>query len=729
MMENENFSVVDLLKPQVPLSCLWPDILDKKFQRNTLLQEVTHEYLKDKENYNENCLNFFGINLDKENAFLDTGFFGATILSLLSKNSASLTSNTNELRQKPTVIRSPKMSPQKLLFTSDVENPEIDPKKMLKQKLLSTLKLSLEQENSPSRVSRSREDSVPETPPKTIDSSGDTLELYPSPSQFLMETQFECSTPLRSKSDKCMLSKISDEKPFDLPVALDQHTEKLIESNGQDASLLRQQSKKSLTKTVLDTKCLASSILLQKDPGKEGSPNKVPSVHTHSASEVDSNVGESGSIRDSKACIACMLNEMDSCISHNVCAPTESISSKVLTRARTESSTSKLNSNTEKNSAFEKTDEENLSESMCNISIHDSAVVVDDTNEINPSFIIIDEILDDSDVDSVQNAGSNDNCEELKKTDKVDLPPLVCSKTSSSKEETTDRKREMSSNCDVSKSVCQSLPSPKNIETKIPVKSPDASQPLFKLKNKEIDKVQTTAKDILGNEQIVTSSNKSESESLHESVKSYMLPFISSNPQENKDNEDPRWSYLAKLKTDEERYQLSRKLWKSIVVPDPNINITYNGCSRRWRAQRKTSQGTSGNLSTRRSQKRKLEQNEDNKGCPPRKRARTSLNVTFSMMRFERSMEMVALNFIDEISQYNISKEKKEKLQQAYQEKIHQLRIARLEVEAVHKFYSGLPDQKVSVSQSFVENEQLEIEHLYMKFKKFYSWNGRDFIC
>lgn len=40
---------------------------------------------------------------------------------------------------------------------------------------------------------------------------------------------------------------------------------------------------------------------------------------------------------------------------------------------------------------------------------------------------------------------------------------------------------------------------------------------------------------------------------------------------------DPRWNYMAKLQTDEERYQLCRKLWKSLVVPDPNVNLTYFG--------------------------------------------------------------------------------------------------------------------------------------------------------
>lgn len=46
---------------------------------------------------------------------------------------------------------------------------------------------------------------------------------------------------------------------------------------------------------------------------------------------------------------------------------------------------------------------------------------------------------------------------------------------------------------------------------------------------------------------------------------------------------DPRWSYMAKLQTDEERYQLCRKLWKSLVVPDPNMNLTYFGYLKRKR--------------------------------------------------------------------------------------------------------------------------------------------------
>lgn len=48
---------------------------------------------------------------------------------------------------------------------------------------------------------------------------------------------------------------------------------------------------------------------------------------------------------------------------------------------------------------------------------------------------------------------------------------------------------------------------------------------------------------------------------------------------------DPRWSYMAKLQTDEERYQLCRKLWKSLVVPDPNVNLTYFGYLRHKRSE------------------------------------------------------------------------------------------------------------------------------------------------
>lgn len=52
-------------------------------------------------------------------------------------------------------------------------------------------------------------------------------------------------------------------------------------------------------------------------------------------------------------------------------------------------------------------------------------------------------------------------------------------------------------------------------------------------------------------------------------------PFLSDDPAENADNNDPEWELLRKLETDEERYKAVRERWRSIVVPNPNRNLTH----------------------------------------------------------------------------------------------------------------------------------------------------------
>ncbi|KAK7041669.1 hypothetical protein SK128_005801 [Halocaridina rubra] len=56
--------------------------------------------------------------------------------------------------------------------------------------------------------------------------------------------------------------------------------------------------------------------------------------------------------------------------------------------------------------------------------------------------------------------------------------------------------------------------------------------------------------------------------------KSYMLPYKSNNEEENKDNEDPKWKNYEKLRTDKERYHYARSRWRSMVIPNPNVDIS-----------------------------------------------------------------------------------------------------------------------------------------------------------
>ncbi|XP_077486982.1 uncharacterized protein LOC144098313 [Amblyomma americanum] len=51
-------------------------------------------------------------------------------------------------------------------------------------------------------------------------------------------------------------------------------------------------------------------------------------------------------------------------------------------------------------------------------------------------------------------------------------------------------------------------------------------------------------------------------------------PFMSENPEENMDNENPEWEAVRRLTTEEERYQAVKKVWHNSSVPDPHQELT-----------------------------------------------------------------------------------------------------------------------------------------------------------
>jgi hypothetical protein len=55
--------------------------------------------------------------------------------------------------------------------------------------------------------------------------------------------------------------------------------------------------------------------------------------------------------------------------------------------------------------------------------------------------------------------------------------------------------------------------------------------------------------------------------------------YVSNNPQENYDNNNPEWELLRKLETDAERYRAMRQRWRNLTIPNPNQDLTY----RNWR--------------------------------------------------------------------------------------------------------------------------------------------------
>ncbi|XP_068217082.1 uro-adherence factor A-like [Palaemon carinicauda] len=196
-----------------------------------------------------------------------------------------------------------------------------------------------------------------------------------------------------------------------------------------------------------------------------------------------------------------------------------------------------------------------------------------------------------------------------------------------------------------------------------------------------------------------------------EPIKSYMQPFESSNPLENRDNEDPKWNYLKHLATDEARYQFSRSRWKSLVVPDPNKNFTLFSyrCRQKTHAEAQKS-----------SRKRMLNIKEQNEGRPPNKRV-CRLNHNFSDHVFDESIASVRYEYFNHIKKTAQTRRK-------LYEKLHMLEVAKSEVRVINRFYMGLPDQDLSVSQDILDQEQVDSNELFKKFKSIYRWNGRLFV-
>nr|XP_045617511.1 uncharacterized protein LOC123769984 [Procambarus clarkii] len=676
-MDDQALSVEDLFKAQVPVSCLMPQISNNNVQRKLPTQETTSLGVEPNEINDDKCLHFYGIRLDKNDAFLGNGYLTGSISSLLSNvSSVNNSSVLNESRQNPTVISSPnKSSKQLLALDSDEDTSE--PKEILKKKILSNLKSSVAQEMTPPRILCTRNTNLEEAKtPETPYSCGDIIEVCPSPSLFLKEIRCQSSTPLKSKFDEHMNNCFNDENKVPNLLVSQEHCEEKLKKN------------------------------IYQNTGCEP---KLCALNTSR----DSNVKEMDSCRKVEDSIACTLIEDNLALT--------SAMNKSVKWDSTTLSALEANITPVKSLAPEVTGEVDLSESMCNISISDSNV--DDRDKVNEEFIILDETSESIDLGSVKDSVSNDH-HRLLGENRADSHAILSSEASHSNNAATDRKEKMLDSGGGSKCTGQSSHVPRQNVTKRLSESSGADQALVKPESKVLSEEKLVPEGIYVNE-VASSSNKSEMDGMEESVKSYRVPFVSCDPQENEDNEDPKWSYLAKLETDEERYQLSRKLWKSIVVPDPNVNLTYNGSSRRWRAQRNALKDASNTSRARVAQKRKREF-EENGVEPPRKRA-CAVNVNFSSRRFQESMAMVSVNFIEECQTNVRSKGDANKLQRSFNEKIHQLKLASSEVEALHKFYSGLPDQ-ISVSQTYVENEQLEIEQLYTKFRKIYNWNGRAFI-
>jgi hypothetical protein len=70
--------------------------------------------------------------------------------------------------------------------------------------------------------------------------------------------------------------------------------------------------------------------------------------------------------------------------------------------------------------------------------------------------------------------------------------------------------------------------------------------------------------------------------------------YISNNPQENLDKNNPEWELLRKLETDEERYRAVRQRWRNLTIPNPNQDLTC----RNWRSRQNAIKVTASAVST-----------------------------------------------------------------------------------------------------------------------------------
>ncbi|KAK8374785.1 hypothetical protein O3P69_017385, partial [Scylla paramamosain] len=200
----------------------------------------------------------------------------------------------------------------------------------------------------------------------------------------------------------------------------------------------------------------------------------------------------------------------------------------------------------------------------------------------------------------------------------------------------------------------------------------------------------------------------------------HKLPFISTDEQENKDNEDPRWKEQAQLSTSEERYRLARRLWKNPCVPDPNKNLTFFSSKQLKACQ---------SLSFTSSRKRRRSQWCDIDNLQPlRKRQRRFENLAFSTNHIIRSKHQVMNEFLGNIQEPNISRQAAKKLENSHKEKQYMLDLALEEVNAIQMFYDGLPDQDLALTQEEVEMGWDATEHVYHVFGHIYGYNGQEFF-
>ncbi|KAG0425114.1 hypothetical protein HPB47_027698 [Ixodes persulcatus] len=244
-------------------------------------------------------------------------------------------------------------------------------------------------------------------------------------------------------------------------------------------------------------------------------------------------------------------------------------------------------------------------------------------------------------------------------------------------------------------------------------------------------------------------------------------PFMSEDPEENNDNENPEWERLRQLSTDEERYEAVRNVWHNSTIPNPHSELT----TFHYRQQILGAQGTR-NTPVPKQHKRKASRNCSHR---PAKRQRMDTDVFDLKLKalqrkrsqdFQKARQDLELN-LGQLQSSIHQNQRRGDFQQghgshhrnhrranttpwdfryyqqeeqrlhaqfvAHQDTIHQkysakenkLLSAREEVRRFDKFYVGLQQADPTLLTEEQLKEQLNMEKLLGQFRLWYK-NAKD---
>ncbi|KAH6928013.1 hypothetical protein HPB50_010593 [Hyalomma asiaticum] len=245
-------------------------------------------------------------------------------------------------------------------------------------------------------------------------------------------------------------------------------------------------------------------------------------------------------------------------------------------------------------------------------------------------------------------------------------------------------------------------------------------------------------------------------------------PFMSEDPDENMDNENPEWEAVRSLTTDEERYRAVQVVWHNIRIPDPHKELsTFN--YRRHTLSMKHAKNPPSSKPKRR--KRKASHNSQHEHTKPVKRQRFDTDIIDLKLKElkrkrEKDVTKAQKTFRDDIRElhmtlmstsqemhashdhghsskhhrrahttpwdfrYYLSQEQRiceefkaneKSIQSNYMAKEHKLLSARNEVRCVDDFYAGLRDKDPRLLSDKQVREHLKREEMLGYFKVVYK--------